>query len=321
MEFVSIIVLTKNRKNMLLKCLKSLCTQEYRSYEIIVVDDNSIDGTKNTLKRICNKYKNIQFVQRDREGLASGRNFGIKLSKGEIIGFIDDDCEAHHQWLSRAMKIYENCAVDVIRGAAILPDGTFFSSLNPEGLHFPTLNIFYKKSIFEEIGMFDERFVYGAEDRDMGIRALKAGYKMVTDPNVIVYHPFKYDTISGRIKRLWNISRHRSTNRVLLFKKHLEYRSKLFLKIFAERGHIAVLTFFIAILIITVNIKYFEINALNYTAIIMFLIIYYFVYFSGIKNIKKLIKRIFTSGIEFVFDFILTIYTIKGSIKYKIFII
>jgi glycosyltransferase involved in cell wall biosynthesis len=84
---VSIIIPTYNEERDIGECLKSLESQTFKKFEIIVVDDGSTDKTIETI----NKFKKIRILKQNHSGPAEARNFGAKNAKGEVLIFIDAD--------------------------------------------------------------------------------------------------------------------------------------------------------------------------------------------------------------------------------------
>ena len=83
---VSIIIPAYNEEKYIEKCLVSLRDQSYKDIEIIVIDDGSIDSTK----EIATKYANL-VLEQDHMGPGTARNFGVSKAKGDIVSFIDAD--------------------------------------------------------------------------------------------------------------------------------------------------------------------------------------------------------------------------------------
>lgn len=102
---LSVVILNYNNKNVIFKCVDTLIKfNKFYNYEIIVVDNGSVDGSYELLKE---RYSNneIILVQNNKNGCASGRNLGVKNSKGDYIMFLDSD-----QWITNKywLQPYEN---------------------------------------------------------------------------------------------------------------------------------------------------------------------------------------------------------------------
>lgn len=91
MPKLSIIVPIYNVEKYLPRCIESILNQTFREFELILINDGSTDNCK----EICEKYKKIDsriiVVNKKNGGVSSARNFGIDISRGEYIGFVDPD--------------------------------------------------------------------------------------------------------------------------------------------------------------------------------------------------------------------------------------
>lgn len=92
----SVVICTKNRKKHLQQCLDSILfdlMHHYspKLYEIMVVDAKSTDGTVEMIKKYAIRYPNLEHIQQNRNGLPNARNCGLRITKGRIIVFLDDD--------------------------------------------------------------------------------------------------------------------------------------------------------------------------------------------------------------------------------------
>jgi len=96
---VSVAIITRNRSSLLAKCLRALSKQSSAPLEILVVDNNSTDGTA----AVCNKYRKIlpiNYALEHRIGIPFARNVCISKARGEIIAFLDDDSVPTKTWLT-----------------------------------------------------------------------------------------------------------------------------------------------------------------------------------------------------------------------------
>lgn len=88
----SIIIPTKNRKEYLREAIESILNQNEKNMEIIIIDDNSTDGTANMIKEYCNKYDNFIYIKNDKNLFAHhSRKRGYNYATGKYIIFMDDD--------------------------------------------------------------------------------------------------------------------------------------------------------------------------------------------------------------------------------------
>jgi len=90
-SLISVIVPIYNTEKYLPKCIESILTQTYKNIELILINDGSTDNSLN----ICNYYKyldsRIIVIDKPNEGVSATRNLGIKIAKGDYIGFVDSD--------------------------------------------------------------------------------------------------------------------------------------------------------------------------------------------------------------------------------------
>ena len=110
MPEVSVIIPTFNREQYITNAIDSVLDQNYRNYEIIVVDDGSKDNTRDILQRYGNK---IKYIYQNNSGVSAARNRGIANSKGKWLAFLDSDDEWMTAYLStqieRAVQVPEIC--------------------------------------------------------------------------------------------------------------------------------------------------------------------------------------------------------------------
>lgn len=89
---VSIIVPVYNAEKTIRYALNSLLRQSYKDFEVIIIDDGSTDETVNIIKEyVKDRILNIQFIEKEHEGVAAARNTALKVAKGEFIAFLDAD--------------------------------------------------------------------------------------------------------------------------------------------------------------------------------------------------------------------------------------
>lgn len=88
---ISIIIPVYNAENTLNRCLDSIVNQEYKNYEVILINDGSTDNSKQILDEYKDKYTNIIVKHKINEGVSSARNRGLEIASGEYIMFADSD--------------------------------------------------------------------------------------------------------------------------------------------------------------------------------------------------------------------------------------
>lgn len=97
---ISVIMLTYNREKFVVKMIEDILKQTYVDYEFIVVNNGSTDGTEDILQEYAKKDKRIKIFDKTAGSVGAGRNFGVCVSKGECITFVDDDDRVQEDFLS-----------------------------------------------------------------------------------------------------------------------------------------------------------------------------------------------------------------------------
>lgn len=296
--------------------------QSYRDFEIIILDEYSQDGTEQMVNEFAKGRSDIIFIQRKQKGLGYGRNQGVLLARGEIIAFIDDDEEAHPDWLRKGISAMKDHDADLVRGAVYYADGSLFRELRTDKMEFPTANIFYRKKVIESAGMFDEKFVYCSEDVDMGIRAMEQGGKLVLCKDAVTYHVCRSKNPFVKLKSFWYSERFRAMNRVLRYKKHKKYFEKqLVWKVFYKESHITAVIIILSG--ITSILNAITLNASSLYWIAGFLSIVSYILFQVVVDwyIPRYPLRIIFFPYYLILDVTETIYTISGAVKFKFFML
>lgn len=123
---ISVVVCTYNRAAVLMGALESLVQQTLNKalYEIIVVDNASMDSTSQVVQEFCVRHGdcNLEIVCEPRQGLGYARNTGFRCARGDYVAFVDDDARADRGWLKLALDCFEYVKpTPVVVGGPILP--------------------------------------------------------------------------------------------------------------------------------------------------------------------------------------------------------
>lgn len=209
MDF-SIVIPSWNRSHLLNALLKSLF-EERRCYqggmtEVIVVDSSS-DVEKERIVTSCEKY-DAAYIEGE-DSVRKKRNKGIKTAQFDYILFLDSDVVVEKGMLDEYVKGYQDNSYVRLGGilgyTEFVGEKTFwwkileltsliqsFSFARDYTFHSWTIanNVSFKKTVLEEIGMFEEKFPFklGGDDLDMTYRVTKAGYMIGSAPNAVAYH-------------------------------------------------------------------------------------------------------------------------------------
>ena len=227
--FVSVVVACYNGARTLKLCLDSLERLNYPAYEVILVDDGSVDDTP----QIAALHKRIRYMRQANLGLSAARNTGIQAAKGEIIAFTDADCRADEDWLRYLMGHLLNTRFVGIGGHNLLPpEDSWIAAavmVSPGGPahvmltdrvaeHIPGCNMAFYKSALEEIGGFDPIFHKAGDDVDVCWRLQQRGYEIGFSPAGFVWH-YRRSTFQDYLKQQHGYGEAEA----LLVRKHPEY--------------------------------------------------------------------------------------------------
>lgn len=179
---VSIIIPTLNRYKYLKDGLKDLEHQDYKNFEVIVIDQSQPFN-----QEFYDDFKlNITVKYQKELALWLARNNAIKLSKGDYILLYDDDSRVESDWITSHLKCLDFFKADISSGISISVVGdkvpknySFFRRSD----QLDTGNVLLKKSIFKTIGLFDRQFEkQRMGDGEFGLRAHVNGFLNVSNP-------------------------------------------------------------------------------------------------------------------------------------------
>ena len=111
---ISVIVPVYNVEKYLEECLESIKRQTYTDIEVILVNDGSIDRSKEICERYCEKNSRFKLVNQENKGLSGARNRGMLESKGEFISFVDSDDVLKEDMLEQLMKQMTSEDIDIV---------------------------------------------------------------------------------------------------------------------------------------------------------------------------------------------------------------
>ncbi len=218
---ISIVIISWKMRDLLERCLKTIYNfTSGVSFEVIVIDNNSQDGTSEMVEKLFPQIKLIK--NSENRGVAPARNQGIKETKGKYILILDADMELIDNSIKHLYDFMEKNPDAGIVGCKLV-DKDF--NLQSSCKRFPTLLAFlfrrmewidavrnsktlrhhtmedwdhneistvdyligacqyFRREVIEKIGMYDEKIFYGPEDIDFCLRIWKAGWK-------VYYYPF-----------------------------------------------------------------------------------------------------------------------------------
>lgn len=233
---ISIIICTYNRCELLintLNSLKKLETFKEFDYEVLVIDNNSIDNTN----KIIINYERIfegklrYFIEKS-QGLSFSRNRGILESKGEIIAFTDDDCIVDNKWLIGIYKSFIPQDVKCVGGRivpiweiakprwlikelygrlALLDYGNESFQISDEKYNIFGANMAFRKTLFANNCFFNTKLgrrgnrLFSGEDSAVISKIVKSKEKVIYQADILVQHFISKDRMNKKYFRRWHI--------------------------------------------------------------------------------------------------------------------
>lgn len=239
-SLVSIVIPNWNGKRFLKSCLDSINEQSYGKVETWIVDNGSSDGSVELLKE---SYPEVKLVCFDHNtGFAPAVNAGIRASSGEFVALINNDTIVDRDWVKELVEVlgtrpelgsvgckmlgYEDPEIldgvgDGYRRGGL--PGRIGHGEKDIGLFNKERYILgacggaamYKRSLFDDIGMFDDDYFAYLEDVDMALRAQSAGYKCLYVPSAVIYHLGCGTTGSGYSDLVVSLSAQNNLNTIV----------------------------------------------------------------------------------------------------------
>jgi len=183
---VSIILCTYNRAHLVARAIASVLTQSYRNWELIIIDDGSVDDTVQVVMPVVKSDPRIMYFYHANTGLARSRNIGITLASGKYTTFLDSDDEYRDNHLSVRIETMAKQPSSVLIYGGIEYVGSVEKQYAPdaqrpgEKIHlskcYASGTFFARTSVFKRLQGF--RDLPFAEDLDFVRRARKKGLKI-----------------------------------------------------------------------------------------------------------------------------------------------
>lgn len=200
---VSVFICTYNRGNLIDGTLHSLIeTQTRKPDEIVVVNGGGDNDCHDTIAKWQKKFTDLHEIKTINVNLATSRNIGLPKCKGDIILQTDDDAAPYPNWIERLLEEHiSHPEAGVIGGNVVdasgeglifkIADATTFTHFRGSGWTetrtVPGVNSSYKRDVIEKVGKYDTEMFRG-EDVDYNWRCIKTGYKVLSFPDIKVYH-------------------------------------------------------------------------------------------------------------------------------------
>jgi glycosyltransferase involved in cell wall biosynthesis len=215
---VSVILPTKNRSHYLAPAIKSVLSQTYKEFELLIIDAASTDETQ----QVVNGFNDsrIKYLRQEKdEGVSAARNLGISKSTGDFVAFLDDDDLWLPKKINTQLTVFREASPAV--GVVYCPSGYYirmdenvieFNGTSVRGNIFAKIvarniigncsGVMVRRECFFEVGLFDVS-LYASEDWDMWIRLAKK---------------YEFEPAKG-FQYLYRLHAHRASSRVNTYKR------------------------------------------------------------------------------------------------------
>ena len=240
---ISVVISTYNRGALLADAVRSVLAQDPGGppLELIVVDNNSTDGTRALVAELARTDARVRYVFEGRQGVSHGRNAGIAVARADIVAFTDDDVRARPDWTAAIVRAFAEHPEAAFVGGRVLPRwpaeppawltrehwsplalldyGDRPLRIDPaHPITLVTCNAAFRRAALERVGGFDPRFqpagglVTGCEDQELEMRVMRAGGVGLYVPDLVMEAEVQPQRLTRAHHRRW----HRDHGRVLV---------------------------------------------------------------------------------------------------------
>jgi glucosyl-dolichyl phosphate glucuronosyltransferase len=231
---ITLILCTYNRWRTLTNALNSVAASTLPTsfeWEVLVVDNNSTDQTRDVVEDFCRRYPGrFRYLLEPQQGVSHARNAGIRESRGDVLVFMDDDVTVDPKWLwnltaalhsgewkgagGRIIPVWK-CKppswLSVEGPYALAPFVAFDLGSEAGPLTEPPFgaNMAFRKEVFEKYGGFRTDLgrcadsLLSNEDTEFGRRLLVAGERLRYEPSALMYHPVYENRIQKKYLLGW----------------------------------------------------------------------------------------------------------------------
>lgn len=230
---VTVIICTRDRPTQLEACLNSLAAQYYQHFEILVVDNGTIDSTG----EIC-RALGVPVIRERVPGLTRARNLGARAARGELVAYLDDDAVPEPHWLDALVREFDDQRVSAVAGRTrymqAVPGTLAMTSVEALGevaarprRHFDNTTpywfgtaccggigdgntMMFRRSTLTSSVRFDERIgrgrlISGGDEHVAFMSVIADGGCVVHAPDAVVRHPVPAEPTSRMAKRIHDL--------------------------------------------------------------------------------------------------------------------
>jgi len=226
---ITVLIATRNRAHELPHLLRSLAEQATGgqfTYDVLVADNGSTDGTRALVQGMQARYPvALRYLREERAGKSWALNAGLAQAQGGIIAFTDDDVEADRGWLAALWRCFTDTQADAV-GGKIVPR---FTGARPDWVTNPFVfgalgcvdhgatrltstpdryyywvggNAAIRRTVPQAIGGFSVHMTRG-QDTEFGLRCVRQGKKLVYEPAAVTHHRIGPERLTPAFFRRW----------------------------------------------------------------------------------------------------------------------
>ena len=227
---ITVAVPVKDRRERMLRCLDALLAQDHPDYEILVLDNESSDGTPEACRERARAADAAVRVVTLSGTVGAVRNRGAELARGRFLAFTDSDCLPSPGWLSAAARaLRENQSLGLVQGRTlpeVEPDGGWPATIRVEEFsgRYESCNVVFRRDALLASDGFDEEVGHFWEDTAAGLALRRAGWEATYVPEALVFHDVTYPGFWWHARRML-----RNANLAAVVRRYPEARSEVLL--------------------------------------------------------------------------------------------
>jgi poly-beta-1,6-N-acetyl-D-glucosamine synthase len=212
--FITVVIPVRNEEHTIGTLLSDLAQQRYQAFEVIVVDDHSIDTTAPVVKSFTRNDSRFRLITSHAEGKKQALTLGIQEARGTVIVTTDGDCRVSESWLMLINQHFQEDGVKLVfGGVALLQNHRFFSAIQAIEFSsligsgaatwawgYPTMcngaNLAFRKEVFDEVNGYAGNVNIASGDDEFLLRKVIARYpggvSFMSEAGVVVRtHPVR----------------------------------------------------------------------------------------------------------------------------------
>jgi glycosyltransferase involved in cell wall biosynthesis len=225
---VTVLVPVKDRRERMLECLEAILAQDHPSFEVVVLDNESSDGTAEACRERAARADVPVRVEVVPGTLGAVRNRARELARGRVLAYTDSDCSPAPGWLTAGVRALDaDPALGLVCGVTIPPappDRAWARVVDVRGPNwrFESCNVFFRADAFRATAGFDEVVGDGWEDTAAGFDLLRHGWLAGFAGDAVVYHDVSYPGFWWHVRR-----EQRQANLARIVRRYPEVRRRL----------------------------------------------------------------------------------------------